>query len=476
MFDIAIIGAGVVGGMIARALARYRLSICILERESDVSMGATRANSGIVHAGFDALPGTLKASLNVRGAQLMEEAANQLGVEYRRNGSLVLSFGSPQEDAALSALLERGRQNGVQGLRLLDRQELHRLEPSLSDGAVRALYAPTGAIICPYSLAIAAVGNAMDNGAQLRTNFPVDSAVPLKAGYELRAGGDAIQARYVVNAAGIYADRVAALLGDASFTISPRRGQYLLLDQACGGLLSHTLFQTPTRLGKGILATPTADGNLLLGPTAEDLSDRGDTATTAQGLRTVWEQAEKLLPGLPAGKVITSFSGLRAVGGTGDFLIFGGPNVLHVAGIESPGLSASPAIAGYVVERLRERGLELREKEHYQPGRKSYHAFRRLPAEEKNRIIRQDGRFGRIICRCETVTEGEIVEAIHRNPPAVTLDAVKRRTRSGMGRCQGGFCTPALLEILARETDVPLEHITKSGGGSYLAARRTKGG
>lgn len=474
MYDVAIIGAGVAGGLLARTLAAYDIKLCILEKDSDVAMGSTRANSGIAHAGYDAEEGTLKAKLNVRGSQMMEQVTKELGVPYRKTGSLVIGFGDEDRET-IEKLYARGLKNGVEGLRVIDGEEARRLEPGLSDSVTCALYAPTAGIVCPYELAIAAVGNAMDNGAELFLDFQVRHIEKKEDCYKISSGSRTVSARYVVNAAGIYADEIAKMAGDDSIRIHPRRGEYLLLDRECGNLVSHTIFRTPSKKGKGILITPTVDGNLLLGPTSVDGEDKEDKATTEEGLAQIIARAQENVKNLPLRKVITSFTGLRAVGNTGDFIITSpARGFVNVAGIESPGLTAAPAIAEYVAEMLAGQGLALNQKEDYQPLRKPVYAFRNASVEEKNEMIRQDKAYGRVVCRCETVTEGEIVAAIHQNPPARDLDGIKRRTRAQMGRCQGGFCMPYLMEILSRELGVPYEEITKSGPGSEINVCRTK--
>lgn len=476
MKDVVIIGAGVVGGMVARELARYRLDVAIVEREGDVAMGATKANSAIVHAGFDAQSGTLKAKLNVRGSELMPAVTKALGVKYRRNGALVVGF-SEEDKATLADLLARGQRNGVAGLELLDREQALALEPNLGDGVTCALHAPTGAIVCPYELCIAAIGNAMDNGAELLLDFDVTAITREGDGWRVRAAdGRELTAKTIVNCAGVHSDDVAALAGDKSFTVSPRRGEYMLLDKECGTLVSHTVFRCPTKMGKGILVTPTVDGNLLLGPTAENIDDKEDLATTPAGFDRIRAQAGEQVKGVNFGKVITSFAGLRSVGSTGDFIIdTPAPGFVNAAGIESPGLSASPAIAEYIVEMLRDAGMELTEKENYLATRPAAHAFRdEMTVEEKNEVIRRDPRYAHIICRCETVSEGEIVAELERNPRPRDLDGIKRRTRAMMGRCQGGFCTPYLIELLAAELNIPYEGVTKFGGASTLNVGETK--
>lgn len=474
MYDVAVIGAGVVGAMVARELTRYGARVCILEKENDVAMGATKANSAIVHAGFDAKTGTLKAKLNVAGSKMMKKVTDELGVKYKNNGSLVIGFGD-EDKAVLTELLARGNANGVAGLELLGADELHKKEPNISANATCALYAPTGAIVCPYELCIAAAGNAMDNGAELKTGFEVDKIEKKNGFYVLSSVDDCVEARFVVNAAGVYSDKVAKMAGDDSFSISPRRGEYILLDKDCGSLVKCTVFRTPVKKGKGILVSPTVDGNLLVGPTAEDIEDKENKSTTASGLSKVISEGTENLVSLPVGKTITSFCGLRSVGDTGDFIINIKDGFVNAAGIESPGLSASPAIAEYVAELLFENGLEKRENKNFNPARKPSHVFREASAEEKNRIIKEKPEYGRMICRCENVTEGEIIEAIHTNPCARDVDGVKRRTRAGMGRCQGGFCLPSVMEILSRELGVPYEEITKCGGSSDFIMSKTKG-
>ena len=477
MYDVVVIGGGVVGGMIARELSKYELGICILEKENDVAMGATKANSAIVHAGFDAKEGSLKALLNVRGSKMMEKVCGELGVKYQRNGSLVIGF-NDEDRENVKALVERGIKNGVEGVRLVEKDELKALEPNISNNATCALYAPTGAIVCPYELCIASIGNAMDNGADLKVNFEVAGIERCDGMYVIKSkNGESVTAKYIVNAAGAYSDEIAKMVGDHSFTVHPRRGEYILLDRECGGIVKHTIFRTPSKMGKGILVSPTVDGNLLLGPTSVDMEDKDDKSTTPEGLaKVIKECGENIEGGVPVGgKSITSFCGLRSVGSTGDFIINSNvENVVNVAGIESPGLSSAPAIAEYVRDILADNGLELNAKADFDPIREPKHHFREASLEEKNEIIKKDPGYGRIICRCETVSEGEILDAIRSNPPARDIDGVKRRTRSGMGRCQGGFCGPYVMELIAKERKVAFESVTKSGGESVMVYGKTK--
>ncbi len=477
MIEIIVIGAGVVGGLVARELSCYRdTHVTILEKEHDVAMGASRANSAIVHAGFDAKEGSLKAALNVKGSEMMEQTAAELGVHYKRNGSLVVAFSS-EDIATLEELLVRGQKNGVRDLSIIrDRNELLALEPALGDSVVAALHAPTGAIVCPYTLAIAAVGCAMDNGASLHTDFAVERISFENGRFAVTGGGKTLMADAVINCAGLYSDDVAAMVGDKSFSVSPRRGEYMLMDKEYGTLVSHTIFQTPSKMGKGILITPTVDGNLLAGPTAEDITDKCDRSTTAAGLATILEKAGLSVKSVPARQVITSFTGLRSVGSTGDFIInMPRAGFVNCAGIESPGLSASPAIALYVADMLREAGFIKETDPAAIRTRAPMDAFRRMSDEEKNEVIKKDPRYGKIVCRCENISEGEIVAVIHQNPKPYDTDGVKRRTRSGMGRCQGGFCLPYVTELLAREHGLPYESITKYGGASHINLTKTKG-
>ncbi len=476
MYDVAVIGAGVVGGMIARRLSSYKLNICIVEKENDVAMGATKANSAIVHAGFDAVEGSLKAVLNVKGSQMMPQVAKELGVKYINNGSIVIGF-NDEDRKNIEELLIRGTNNGVENLCILEKEELKKLEPNISENVLCALYAPTGSIICPYELTIAAIGNAMDNGADLELNFPVEKIEDKGEYYLISSADKSIEAKYVVNAAGLYSDEIAKMVGDNSFNVHPRRGEYILLDKECGNLVSTTVFRTPSKMGKGILVTPTVDGNLLLGPTSVDMEDKEDNSTTPEGFANIIREASENVEGIPFNKTITSFCGLRAAGDTGDFIINSNiRNFVNVAGVESPGLSASPAIAEYVADILKSIGLELNEKEEFNPVRRPAHTFREASIEEKNKMIKENPAYGKIVCRCETVTEGEILEAIRTNPKPRDLDGVKRRTRAQMGRCQGGFCGPQIVEMLARELGIAYEDVTKFGGDSLMNVGKTKGG
>ena len=475
IYDIAVIGAGVVGGLVARELSRYELKVVILEKSDDVASGASKANSSIVHGGYDPEPGTLKAKLNARGTALMEALCRDLDVHYRNNGSLVLAFDAEQ-DEHVKKLYQRGIQNSIPGLSVISGDEARRLEPALSEKVTSALSCTSSGIVCPYDLTIAAVGNAMDNGAELLCNFEVTSIKDNGHEYEISNGTETVKARYVVNSAGLFSDKIAEMLGD-TYHIVAKKGEYMLFDRSEGALVSRTIFQTPTKAGKGILVTPTVDGNLLIGPTSV-VTDKDDKATTLEGLDITKATALKSTEKLNFRKIITSFAGLRSsCTESDDFIVKmseNSPRALELIGIDSPGLSSSPAIAEYAVELLGLAGLELHEKKAFIKTRVSCRRFEKMTAEEKNEIIKKDATYGHLVCRCETITEGEILAAIRQNPPARSLDAIKRRTRSGMGRCQGGFCTPFITELLAKELGIDETSVTKFGGESKMLCGKTK--
>ena len=475
MYDAVIIGGGAVGCAVARYLSRYRLDICLVERGEDVCVGTSKANSAICHAGFDAPLGSAKARFNVEGSRMMEGLSRELDFPYRRCGSLVLCF-DEAELPHLRELLDRGVQNGVEGLELLDKAALHALEPAVSDKAVAALWAPTGAILCPFGMTVALAENAAANGCVFRFNTEV-SRIERRGGFfRLHTGGDFIDARVVISAAGVHGDALHNQLCEEKLTIVPRRGEYCLLDRTCGQLVRHTIFQLPSAMGKGVLVTPTVHGNLLVGPTAVDQPDKDRTATTAEGLRAVAETAAKSVENLPMRDVITSFAGLRAhLSGPEDDFIVGesADGFFEAVGIESPGLSSAPAIGRYLAELAAEK-LHAAEKPDFIAQRRDIPHPQEMDFAARQALIARDPAYGQVICRCEGVTEGEIRDAIRRTPGARSLDGVKRRVRAGMGRCQGGFCGPKVMELLSRELHVPITELTKGGGESRLLAGRTK--
>ena len=476
MFDVVVIGGGVIGGLILRRLSSYDVKVCLVETANDVSMGQSKANSGIVHAGFDAKPNSLKAKFNVLGNQMMEEVTKELGVKYIKNGSLVVAF-TDEELKTLEELKKRGEINGVQGLEILNREKLLELEPNVSEKALGALFAPSGGIVCPYELTIASIGNAMDNGARLFTNFEVCKIEKENGVYILySADGRTVESKTVINCAGYGCEKIANLVGDYSFKMGARRGEYILLDRESGDFVSHTLFFTPTAKGKGILVSPTVDKNIILGPTAEEI-DGDDTDTTKKGLQSVIDKANEMCKNVPVFNSITSFSGVRAYCDKHDFIIEESKvskGFFNCAGIESPGLTSSPAIAVFVVDELIGKAIKLEKKKNFNPIRKPDYFFSRLSNEEKNEIIKNKPEFGKIVCRCEQITEGEIIQALTENPPASDIDGVKRRTRAGMGRCQGGFCQPYVAELISKVKGVPMEKVTKKGNGSLIIMGKTK--
>ncbi|MGN0887732.1 MAG: FAD-dependent oxidoreductase [Kiritimatiellia bacterium] len=467
--DVIVIGAGVVGCSIARELSRYNLNVAVLEAGSDVAEGASKANSAIVHAGFDAKPGTNKARFNVLGNQMFEDTCRELKVPFRRNGSLVLAF-NDEEKGALGDLVSKAAKNGVP-VELIGREELRRREPNVSPEAVAALWAPTGGICCPYELTFRTAENAAANGVEFCFDAKV---VSIKAEGDLwRIAGEdgrSFAARAVVNAAGIHSDELNNLVSATKYSIEARRGEYLMLDKDEDGTFAATMFQVPSKMGKGILVSPTVDGTVIVGPTAEDIPDKEDKATTYEGLEKVKAGARRTYPGLPLGKVITEFSGLRAHETTvGDFIlgeVADAPGFFNAVGVESPGLTSAPAIGLWMAERVAAKlGASRKNPSLISKDVSWWPKTREMKPEELAELVERDPSFGRVICRCEEITEGEIRAAIRARVGARTLDGVKRRTRSGMGRCQGGFCTPRLIEILGRELGLPPD--------AFLVSRKT---
>ena len=469
MYDVIIIGAGVTGCAVARYLSRYQGSALVLERAEDVCCGTSKANSAIIHAGFDAAHGSLMAKMNVQGSRMLPELAKELDFPFRRNGSLVVCM-SEEDMPRLRALYENGVKNGVEGLEIVDARRLHELEPNVSKNAVAALWAPTGGIVCPFNMTIALAENANANGVDFRFNTKVTGFTRGEEGWTVHTEQGDFRTRYVVNAAGVYADVLHNMVSARKLHITPRRGDYCLLDRQVGGFVSHTVFQLPGKLGKGVLVSPTVHGNIIVGPTAIDIEDRDGTNTTAAGLEELIAKAGISVYNLPIRQTITSFAGLRAHEDHHEFVIGeaeDAPGFVDCAGIESPGLTSAPAIGLTVAELLREK-LGLREKEDFIATRKGLLDPKSLTWDAYQALIRENPAYGQIICRCEQVTEGEIIDAIRRSLGAKSLDGVKRRTRAGMGRCQAGFCSPRVMEILARELGVSQAEITKCGGASRL--------
>lgn len=478
MYDVAIIGAGVVGSAIARELSRYAGSVCVIERDEDVCTGTSKANSAIVHAGFDAEPGSLKAKLNVEGNAMMDELSKKLDIPFRRNGSFVVRT-KDQSREGLEKLLEKGKKNGVPDIRILSEAEAREMEPNLAEDVAEVFFAPTGGIVCPFEMTMAFAENAVENGVEFFLNTELTSIKKAGDHFVLETANDAqktIEAKTVVNAAGVYADWVNNQLSERKLHITARKGEYMLLDKTAGSHVSHTIFQLPGKMGKGVLVTPTVHGNLLIGPTATDIENKEGVNTTQDGLDAVSAKSALSVKNVPLREVITSFAGLRAHEDGDDFVIGEAedvPGFFNAAGIESPGLSSAPAI-GVMVAGLVAEKLSLAKKEDFKEERKGIVRPSELSVEERNRLIKENPAYGTIICRCEMITEGEIIDAIKRPLGARSLDAVKRRTRAGMGRCQSGFCSPRTMEILEREAPMDIYAVSKSGGRSTFVVGKNK--
>jgi glycerol-3-phosphate dehydrogenase len=475
MFDVIIIGAGVIGCSIAREISRYNMKICVLEKDIDVANGTSKANSGIVHAGYDAKFGSLKSLLNVRGNKMFDRLSEELDFPFKRNGSLVLCFNEEDLDK-LRALKENGDKNKVPNLKILNKEEIKTIEPNVGNNAVAALYAPTGGIVCPYEMTIAYAENAYDNNVQFQLETEVKSIIKDNSKFIINTDKGEFTSRLIVNASGLFADEINNMLSENKFNIIPRKGEYCLFDKDARESLEKTLFQLPSNMGKGVLVTPTVDGNLLIGPSATDIEDKEDLSTSGQGLDDILSKAKLTIDKIPMRQIITSFSGLRAHSERNDFIIGEAedvPNFINAAGIESPGLSSAPAIAEMVRDMVVEK-LSPNKNENFNPIRKGIPKFREMTNEERSKLIAKDRAYGRIVCRCEIVTEGEIINSIKRPLGANTLDGIKRRTRSGMGKCQGGFCSNKIVDILSRELDIPLEDVSKFGSNSNLLTGKIK--
>ena len=477
MYDVVIIGCGVVGASAAYELARYKLRVAVLEAAADIAAGTTKANSAIIHAGYDPEPGTLMARLNVEGNRLTGEICEKLQVPFKRVGSLVVAF-SPEQLPTLRTLYDRGCKNGVPGLRLLSGEEARAMEPGLSEEVCGALLAPSAGIIDPWGFAIAMAETAVRGGVELRRDCPVTGIEDTGAGFVLHTPAGDVAARFVLNAAGVDADRVHEMLEPNDWHTLPSRGEYYLLDKSEHDRVSRVIFQCPGPEGKGVLVAPTIHGNLICGPNAEAVEDRLDLGNTAAGMAEVRAKAARSVPGVEWRQNIRNFAGLRANTTRSDFIIEESkahPGFIDLAGIKSPGLSSAPAIAKLAAEMLAAGGLALEPDPDF-VDKREHIVFKNLSAEEKNELIRKDPRYGRVVCRCETITEGEIVAALHSPIPPRSINGVKRRCNAGMGRCQGGFCGPRVQEIIARELGIDQAEVLLEQAGSTILTGRTKTG
>ena len=475
MLDVIVIGAGVMGAAVSRELSKYKLNIMVLDKENDVSNGTSKANSAIVHAGYDAKEGTLMAKYNVLGAGMYESLCKEIGAPYKNVGSYVLAF-SEEERKHIEKLYQRGLTNGVPQMEILEKDEILRREPNINKNVVAALYAGSAGIVGPWEFTIKLLENAALNGTEVLVDAEVSNIEKLQDGYKvILKDGRTFETKAVINAAGVYADKINDMVSKNHFDIHPRIGEYYVLDKVQGKLTNSVLFQCPTIMGKGILVTKTVHGNIMVGPTAEDVESKDYVGTTAHGLDDIRRQAEKTISGINYRDSIRNFTGIRAESSTGDFIIgevSDAPNFFNIAGTKSPGLSSAPAIGVDVAKMVVEK-LGAVKKEDFKQNKPPIH-FIELSPEEKAEVIKKDPRYGRIICRCESITEGEIVDVIHRMVGARTVDGVKKRCRPGTGRCQGGFCGPRVQEILARELGKELNEIVLDKKGAYILTTETK--
>ena len=470
-FDVVVVGVGIAGCTVARELARYDLSICVLEAGNDIACGATRANSAIVHAGFDPAPGTLKARFNAEGSKAYPRWCDELGVQFRRNGSMVLAF-DDEGRSKLDELARRAQANGVEGVHIVSGDRAREMEPNVSPEVACALVAPTGGIVDPYGFAFAAAENACGNGVRFLFNHRAERIVRADGGFRVEASGERFFARAVVNAAGLFADELNNMVSGERFSITPRRGEYYLYDTEYATTFEHTMFQVPGPLGKGVLVTPTIHGNMLIGPNSVSQASKTDLSTTQEGLADVVERARRTWPAASLRGAITNFAGLRAAGKSGDFVIgeaADAPGFFNIACFESPGLTSAPAVATFIASRVAAR-LGAGSNPSFNPRRAPQLPFTAMTDEQRERAIASDPAFGHVVCRCCEVTEAEVVRALHGPLPVLSLDAIKWRTGATMGRCHGGFCSPELVEIMSRELGCAPDAIDKRLAGSRMIA------
>lgn len=465
MRDIIVIGAGVVGCSIARELSKYNLDVLVVEKNSDVSEGISKGNSGIVHAGYNEKIGTLKAKLNIEGNKIFDDLSRDLQFPFKRNGAFILAF-SDEEMKTLESLKENGEKLGVEGLEILTREEALNIEPNLNKEIVGVLNVKTSGIVSPYEMTIALAENAAENGVEFKLNSKVTNIEKISEGYKVTLNNkELVSGKIIINASGLEGAFLNNLVSMSKREINPVKGEYCLFDKVAGAMINKTLFQVPNKLSKGVLVTPTAEGNLLVGPNAVE----GKTLETSrEGIDEILDKSKKSLEELPVARILNTFSGIRPKTKGGDFIIEeveDAKNFINVIGIDSPGLTAAPAIGVYVVNMIKER-LDLVEKKNFKKTREKIVRFAELSLEEKNKLIKEKPAYGHMVCKCEFVTEGEIVEAIHRPIKALTVDAIKRRTRASMGGCQGIGCTLPISKILSRELGIDISDINKNSEGS----------
>ncbi len=470
-WDLLIIGGGVVGCAVARELSAYNIKIALLERGPDVASGASKANSGIVHAGFDAKAGTAKALYNVQGSRMFETYCNEVHAPYVRSGALVLAFDA-QQRKHIEALYKQGIDNGVEGLSIIEHEQVMALEPNTNPDVECALFAQTSALTSPYELTCALADHAAVNGVTFFLNTEAVTITKADEGYTVSTNQGDFSTKWIVNCAGVQSAILHNQISQHNQTIIPRKGEYYLLDHDIKPMFSRTMFQTPTAMGKGVLVSPTAHQTMLLGPSATNVEDPFDVSTTAEALQIVRDKAALTWPAENLRNVITTFAGMRAHEVGDDFIVGDvpdAPGVYEAVGIESPGLTAAPAIAKALCAQI-VSDFSLQQKTEWKPAPEHPKAFSAMTEVEKQAAYEQNPAYGNIVCRCEQVTEAEVRAAIRRPVGARTIDAVKRRTRAGMGRCQGGFCSPRVLEILSEELGLPPTAITKDGGEGYVLA------
>ena len=473
MYDVIIIGAGAVGCAVAREASKYDLKILVLDKENDVGNVTSMANSAIVHSGYDPKPGTKKALHNVRGNKMYEELCKDLDVEFKRIGSLTCAT-NEEEKEVIENYVSRSKENGVE-VKLLNKEETKEIEPYVSDKVIASLYAPSAGIVNPFEFTVALMENAMDNGAELKLNEEVKDIKRESNKYIVVTNNGEYETKIVVNSAGLYSDKLSKIMGIDTYEIKPRKGEYFVLDHFKQPFVSHVIFPTPTAKGKGILVTPTTHGNYLVGPSSEFVDDKDDFSTDKLTLDEVKAKSTTLVDNIPFQYIIRQFSGLRATGSTGDFIIEDHDGFIVLGGIESPGLASAPSIALEVLELI-SNTVELVKKDNFVSQRRRVYRLSKMSEKERNELIKNDSRFGRIVCRCEAISEGEVVDAIHRNAGPTSIKGVKKRCRPGFGKCQGGFCEPLIMQILARELNKEPMDIKYDSADAYILKQETKGG